>query len=190
MRRAAASAALAALALAGSAAGHGPGPIGTGYIARVDYVKPVVLGLDARVVGGDQLRVTNLTRSPVEILDGGGRPFIRFRPNGVQRLTSGEWRRMTTGSSYAWHDDRVVGRGDPPPAATGQPETAPRFVRGWRVPGRADGRPFTIEGRLAWVPPPKSEDEGPSPFLLAGGALGLVALSAVAVYLLGRSRPS
>lgn len=181
---------LAALALPGGAAGHGPGPIGTGYIARVDYVQPIVLGLDARVVAGDQLRVTNLSRRPVEILGSGGRPFIRFLPDGVERLTSGEWRRMTSGTSYAWHDDRVIGHGDPPPAAAGQPETAPRFVRGWRVPGRADGRPFAIQGRLAWVPPPESADDSPSPLLLAGGALVLVAISAVAVYLLGRSRPS
>jgi hypothetical protein len=181
---------LAALALAGGAAGHGPGPIGTGYIARVDYVEPGVLGLDARIVGGDQLRIANLTRKPVEILDREGRPFIRFRPEGVHRFSSGEWRRMTTGTSYAWHDDRVVGHGDPPPAAAGQPKTAPRFVRSWRVPGRANGRAFTIEGRLAWIPPPESADEGPSPFLLAGGAFALVALSVVAAYLLGRSRPS
>lgn len=180
---------LAALALADGAAAHDPGPIGTGYIARVDYLEPAVLGLDARVVGGDQLRVTNLTRKPVEILDAAGRPFIRFRAEGVERLAQGTWESVATGTSYAWHDDRVVGRGDPPPAAAGRPESEPRFVRNWRVPGRAEGRPFAIRGRLAWVPPPDSADEGPSRVLLAGGAFALVALSAVAAYLLGRSRP-
>lgn len=189
MGRLVACAVLVALALPGGMAAHGPGPIGTGYVAKVDYVRPSVLGLDARVVGADQLRVTNLTRKPVEILDRDGQPFIRFRPGGVQRLADGEWRSLAAGASYAWHDDRVVGMGDPPPAPGGQSETAPRLVRTWHVPGRVDGRPFTIEGRLAWIPPPESPDEGTSPFLLAGGALALVALSASAAYFLGRRRP-
>lgn len=49
---------------------------------------------------GDQLHVTNLTTKPVEIFDGAGKPFIR----------------IPTGANRTWHDPRVVGSGDPPPA--------------------------------------------------------------------------
>lgn len=147
----------------------------TGFVATVSAVRPNVVGLEARVVLGDQLSVRNLSGKPVEILDRGGKPFLQ----------------IPTGSSRAWHDPRVVGTGDPPPSAPGASEAAPRFVKNWSVPGRVAGRSFAIGGFLGWVPPEESADEGVPPFLLAGGALALVALSAVAAFLLGRSsRPS
>jgi hypothetical protein len=141
-------------------------------VATVASIRPNVVGLQARVVFGDQLQVTNLSRRQVEILDRAGKPFIR----------------IPTGANRAWHDPRVVGRGDPPPATPGAPEGAPRFVKNWSVPGRAAGQSFTIDGFLGWVPPEDSGGQGISAFLLAGGALGLVALSAVAAYVLGRGR--
>jgi hypothetical protein len=145
----------------------------TGFVATVASVRPNVVGLQARVVFGDQLQVTNLSRRQVEILDRAGKPFIR----------------IPSGSNRAWHDPRVVGRGDPPPPTPGAPEGAPRFVKNWTVPGRAAAQAFVIDGFLGWVPPEESGGEGTSTFLLAGGALALVALSAGAAYLLGRRRP-
>jgi hypothetical protein len=180
-------AAVVALVPAGAAFAHGPhGVNGTGYVASVNVVDPQVLGLEAKVILDDQLLVSNLTQKPLQILDRRGRPFIRFRPGGVERLQEGEWRRINTGAAYAWHDSRVVGSGTPPPAVPGTPETAPRFVRNWTVPGRIGDRAFTIEGALAWVEPPKKKDDGASAALLVGGALALAALSVAAVVLLGR----
>jgi hypothetical protein len=145
----------------------------TGFVATVSSVRPNTVGLQARIVFGDQLHVTNLSGKPVEILDRAGKRFIS----------------IPTGSNRAWHDPRVVGRGDPPPPTPGAPDSAPRFVKNWSVPGRTAGRAFAIDGFLGWVPPEESGGEGTSWFLLAGGALALVALSALAAYLLGRSRP-
>ena len=173
MRRIAATFALLALAAPLPAAAHEPGaPTISGYVATVSVVEPNVLGLEARVVLGDQLLVANRTRAPIEILDRSGRPFIR----------------IASGKSRAWHDNRIVGRGAPPPPARGQPETAPRFVKNWSVPGRARDRAFTIRGFLGYMPPEPTGDEGAPTVVLAGGALLLVAFSAVAAYLLGRGR--
>jgi hypothetical protein len=189
VRRLLVLAAVAALVPAGTALAHGPhGVNGTGYVASVNVVDPPILGLEAKVILDDQLLVSNLTQKPLQILDRRGRPFIRFRPTGVQRLQDGQWRRMNTGAAYAWHDSRVVGSGTPPPAAPGAIETAPRFVRNWTVPGRVGDRAFTIEGALAWVEPPKRSESVWTP-LLAGGALALAALSLGAMFLLGRRKP-
>jgi hypothetical protein len=182
-------AAVVAVVPAGSAFAHGPhGVDGTGYVASVNVVDPQILGLEAKVILDDQLLVSNLTQKPLEILDRRGRPFIRFRPTGVERLQDGRWRLMNTGAAYAWHDSRVVGSGMPPPAAPSATETAPRFVRNWTVRGRVGDRAFTIEGALAWVEPSK-QSEGVSTALLAGGALALAALSLGAMLLLGRRKP-
>jgi hypothetical protein len=183
-------AAVVALVPAGSAFAHGPhGVNGTGYVATVNVVDPHVLGLEAKVILDDQLLVSNLTQKPLQILDRRGRPFIRFRPTGVERLRDGQWRRMNTGAAYAWHDSRVVGSGTPPPAAPGVTKTAPRFVRNWTVRGRVGDRAFTIEGALAWVEPPKQSGKSVSTALLAGGAFALAAISVGAMFLLGRRKP-
>jgi hypothetical protein len=145
----------------------------TGFVATVAAVEPNVVGLQARIVLGDQLLITNLSRNRVEILDRTGKPFIG----------------IPAGGSRAWHDARVVGQGEPPPAAPGAPEAAPRFVKNWTVPGRTAGRAFAVRGFLGWVPPAESGDEGVPFVVLAGGALALVVLSAGAAYLLGRGRP-
>ncbi|HVD26570.1 MAG TPA: hypothetical protein VNB86_11315 [Gaiellaceae bacterium] len=189
MRRRIVLAAVVALVPAGAAFAHGPhGVNGTGYVASVKVVDPQVVGLEAKVILDDQLLVSNLTRKPLQILDRSGRPFIRFRPSGVERLLDGEWRHMNSGAAYAWHDSRVVGSGTPPPVDPGAAETAPRFVRNWTVPGRVGAKAFAIEGALAWVEPPRQQDEGVSTALLVGGALALAALSLGAMLLLGRRR--
>jgi hypothetical protein len=138
----------------------------------VSAIEPNVLGLRARGVLGDQILLSNLTRAPVVILDPTGRPFIR----------------VASGKSHTWHDTRVVASGDPPPPAARSGERDPRLVKNWRIPGRTGKRQFTIVGFLGWVPPEERENEGAPAWLLAGGALALIALSAVAAYFLGRGR--
>jgi hypothetical protein len=113
---------------------------------------------------GDQILLSNLSPTPLVILDSRGRPFIR----------------VGSGKTHTWHDARVVASGDPPRDAG--------VVKRWRIPGRAGVRRFEIVGFLGWVPPQESKDEGAPALLLAGGALALIALSAVAAFLLGRDR--
>ena len=171
MTRIVGAAVVAALVAPAAAGAHEPGVgTSTGFVATVSAVEPNVVGLQARVVLGDQLLVTNLTDKRVELLDRAGKPFIR----------------IPSGSSRAWHDRRIVGRGEPPPPVAGAPETASRFVKNWRIPGRVAGRAFAIEGFLGWVPPGEDEDGGAPPFVLAGGAAALLAFSLLAAYLLGR----
>ena len=175
MARIAGAALAAALALPAAACAHDPGTATpTGFVATVSKVLPRIAGLQARIVVGDQLLVANRTDARVVILDPAGKPFVR----------------IPTGASRAWHDGRIRGSGGPPEPAAGASETAPRFVRNWRVPGRVGRRAFAVEGFLEWVPPPDvDEGSGVSGFLLAGAAAALVALSAGAAYLLGRVRP-
>jgi hypothetical protein len=173
MTRGLAAVTLLALLVPAATFAHEPGSGRiTGFVATVSAVRPNVVGLQARIVLGDQLQVTNLSGKRVEILDRAGRPFIR----------------IPAGGSRAWHDPRVVARDGPPPAAPGAREDAPRFVKNWSVPGRATTQAFAIDGFLGWVPPEEAGDGDASWFWFAGGALALVALSGAAAYLLGRGR--
>jgi hypothetical protein len=163
-----------ALVVAGDADAHQPDTaIPTGYVATVSGIQPNVVGLGVTVVLGDQVLVRNLTRGPVMILDRRGRPFIR----------------VAAGRSRAWHDVRVVETGPPPPARPGADSAEPRFVKNWRIPGRAGTRPFAISGFLGWAPPDQSGSGGGTPLAVwVGGATFLLALSVGAVWLLGRGR--
>jgi hypothetical protein len=164
---------LLALAAPLPAAAHEPGaPTHTGYVVTVSAIEPNVLGLRARGVLGDQILLSNLSPDPVSILDREGQPFIR----------------VPSGKSHTWHDPRVVASGDAPPPDPGAGERDPRVVKHWRIPGRAGKQRFAIVGFLGWVPPEEIEGEGAPALLLAGGALALLALSAVATYFLGRRR--
>jgi hypothetical protein len=95
MRRGLGAVTLLTLLVPAAAVAHEPrsGRI-TGFVATVAAVRPNVVGVEARIVLGDQLHVSNLTGTPVEILDRAGDPFIR----------------IPAGASRAWHDPRVVGQ--------------------------------------------------------------------------------
>lgn len=145
----------------------------TGYVATVSAVEPNVVGVQVRVVLGDQLQLTNYTKAPVEILGPDGRPE----------------RTINAGRTLSWHDERIVETGDPPPPPrSGGAPTTPRFVKNWRVPGRTAEREFAINGFVGWIPPAPQPtgDEGPPLWAFALGGFGLVALSAGAVYVLSR----
>jgi hypothetical protein len=167
--------AVVAAVTAGTAAAHEPeSPTSGGYTATVSSVRPDVVGLQVRVVGHDQLVVLNLTRRPVVILDRGGRPARTIAP----------------GDSDTWHDERVLWNGEPPPPLPGASRDAPRFVKNWRVPGRAGGTPFAIEGFLGYLPPRQGSSSGGAGgrWVLVGGAVALVVLSAGVMYALDRRR--
>jgi hypothetical protein len=178
-RRAVAAAATAAVfALAGSALAHPPTATQSGYVSHVNAVLPNVLGLSANVVGGDAwLRLSNYSGREIVILGSQGEPYLRFHESEVfQNVRSPTayvnryrglharvpatasasappaWQKVADGASYRWRDHRIYWvREEPPPGVTAHPDVVQR-VFGWRVPGRVDGRRFTISGILGYRP--------------------------------------
>jgi hypothetical protein len=183
-------ASFAALGGATAASAHGPYSPAHGYVSTISSVKPLVLGLHATIVG-DRLLVRNWSGKTVVILDTNGRPFLRLDGRGVFRRDGSGWRRLSAGSGFGWHDPRVRWVEDAPPAAVRREPDAAHFLRAWRVPGRADGKPFAIEGFLGYAPPPVAEEDGgPSWLLPATGGLAALVLVAGLALVLGRRRAS
>ena len=157
------------LAVAAPARAHGPASPQVGaFVATVSSIDPNVVGLEARVVLYDELVVANRTLGPVVIFD---------RDGGVLR-------RIASGKSFAWHDPRVVAN-----RAQRESGADPGRVKNWRIPGRAAGKPFAIEGFLGYIPPPaQAGDGGGSTMPKILGAVALLALAGVGIYLLERRR--
>jgi hypothetical protein len=217
---AAAACALGVLVAASAAAGEeGPeGPVEFGFLSNVSHVDPLVLGLDARVLGGDdRLRVANLSGKTVVILGYDGEPYLRFTSAGVFENRNSptayrnrdrwgvaavpaaarpravpRWRRVTRTRSYAWYDHRIqwMRRGVLPAVVRAAPRRRHK-VFDWAVPGRADGKPFAIRGILGYAPPPAQQDSGTdlrTP-LLVGVAIVVIVLLGAMVILLRRLAP-
>jgi hypothetical protein len=140
-----------ALLLAPPASAHGPFGPARGYVSSVTSVKPNVLGLEARVVG-DQLVVRNWSTKQVIIFASDGSQYLRLDRRGVFANAGFGWKRVSSGTSYGWHDARVrwVGR-KPPEVVAREPDEA-HFIRSWRVPGTAGGKRFVIRGLLGYAP--------------------------------------
>ena len=208
------SVALAALALPVAASAH-PGSALTGYVSTVSAVVPNVLGVNALVLGGDdRLRVSNYSGKRVVILGYEGEPYLRFTRSGVfenmrspaaylnrsrypRALATGaadaaappEWRRVRRGVSFEWHDHRIQWTGEQPPRAVEESRDKVHLIFNWRVPGRADGKRFTITGFLGYVPPPDARRTERGWVLpIAGVALGAAALAALAFRVGARRR--
>src|SRR5436309_3453643 len=94
------------LAAAPAAFGHGPFGPARGYVSSVTSIEPNVLGLQASVLG-DRLVVRNWSTRTVTILAPDGRPYLRFGRRGVFASSGLGWKRISDGTSYAWHDPRV-----------------------------------------------------------------------------------
>lgn len=182
----------------------------TGYVSTVSAVVPNVLGVDAIVLGGDdRLRISNYSGKTVVILGYEREPYLRFDVKGVWANTRSpaahlnrfrrpralepgvadaaappRWRLVARGVTYEWHDHRIHWTGHrPPPGVQEDPDRNQRIFN-WRVPGRADGRPFAITGFLGYALSgmPKTRDDGTSGWLLAvaigGGGLAAAGLGA------------
>jgi hypothetical protein len=184
------------LALAPVAAAHGPtGGGATGYISTVDGLKPPVLGVLVKVLGGDdRLRLANYSQKTVLVLGYEREPFLRFTSSGVYENTRSPaaylsrvrdpaqarvpttvdpaapplWRKVTKGQSYEWHDHRIHWTKTELPAAVHTAPDKVHLISRWKIPARSDGKPFSISGFLGYVPPPGgSGGGGTSPWLLA-----------------------
>ena len=172
------------------AAAHGrPGALATDFEARVAGFRPAAAGLEARVLDGDQrVRLQVKGARVVVVLGLIGEPFLRFSRSGVEAnlasptasstrvVASGDavasaqprWRRIRSGRTFAWHDNRLRPR--PTVAAA---STQPREVATWSIPLLVDGRRTELVGSEWYA-------RGPSlwPWLLAGTFL--VALAGAA----------
>lgn len=187
MKRAAIALFLAALALVGDASGHGRAGR-SGYVSTVSALVPPVLGVSVNVLGGDdRLRLSNYSGKTVVVLGYRGEPLFRFGKMGVFRNARSPvkaaplWRRVAPGASFDWHDRRIHWPASEAPRAVREEPDKAHLIFNWRVPARADGKPFAITGFLGYVPPRKDQHGGRSWVLpLTGGAGGL-ALAALVV---------
>ena len=143
----------------------------TGFVSTVSGIEPPQLGLLVQVLGGhERLSVRNLTRKTVVLFDEDGGEALRLAP----------------GDSGSVADPRI--------GSTGPPPDEGEFVRNWRIPGEADGKPFEIAGFLGYRAPPgaRNESDGGLPrwaiVLATGGAIVLAA--ALALPLLRREGES
>ena len=76
--------------------------------------------------------------------------------------------------TFEWHDHRIHWAAREVPRAVADDPGHTHLIRNWRVPGRAAGEPFVINGFLGYVPPRGTRDgkERNWPLLL-GAACGL-----------------
>ncbi len=154
-----------------TAEAHGPvAPVALDYLARVTS-RPV--GLDAKVVDGDQRMWLRVPASDtVVVLDYRGAAYLRFSPSGVEvnqnsamfylnqtpiavnppvglgPRTPPKWQRVTSGHEYGWHDGRLHA------LATLALRPGAAFVGIWRVPIVVNGRATAISGGLWHADPP------------------------------------
>lgn len=177
---------------------------GVGYISTVDGLRPPILGIIAQVLGGDdRLQLVNYSGKNVVVQGYDGEPFLRFTSNGVYEnanspadyltrvrdeatvsvpafassMAAPSWRKVTEGSTFAWHDRRIRWTGSGlPPVVEAAPNDRHLIFR-WRIPASADAKRFAISGYLGYAPVPGTKSSsGTSPWLLAG-VIGATALA-------------
>ncbi len=158
------------LAAPAAARAHGPvDPSGSTYLARITHVPA---GLQAKAIDGDLRLWMRVPPSlNVYVVDYRGSPYLHFERDGVfvnqnssmyflnqippvtpsTDLGAGtrpDWRRVTTGHTYVWHDGRLHA------GATQARLPGTRFAGDWSVPLRIDGTAAAIRGGLYYAPPP------------------------------------
>ncbi|MFI7541562.1 hypothetical protein [Actinoplanes sp. NPDC049599] len=184
MRRTALVVAVLAGALlvpAGPASAHGgEAPDATAYRSEVTALSPAEPGLSVRTVeAGARLELVNRTGRTVEVLGYQGEPYLEVRPDGTyenvnspatytNRTLDGDtpvpagasptaapqWRRVSTGTTVRWHDQRTRWLDAGLPAQARADPARSHRVRDWVVPLRDGVRPIEVRGTLTWEPPP------------------------------------
>lgn len=204
-------AAAAALALPAAASAHGEGGRATGFTSTVERVTPETPGLVLRVLDGDdRLSLRNESGREVIVLGYDGEPYLRFAGGAVyrnvrspavylnaDRYALGEvpasadpestpvWRRVTSGSSYEWHDHRIQWMSTIAPDEIRADPDSPRHVFDWEVPITVGGRPAAIAGSLDYVP----AADGPAAWVFVAASLPLAAALLAWALLRRRLRP-
>jgi hypothetical protein len=151
--------------LAGRASAHAglTAPAATSYLARISSAPA---GLEAKVVDGDQRLWLRISPGVVAVVLGlRGEPYLRFSshgveintrsvtyylnrarplvvPAGVTRTTPPRWKRIASGRSTSWHEDRLHA------LALAAHSSGNSFVGRWLVPVVLDGKRTAIAGGL------------------------------------------
>jgi hypothetical protein len=142
---------------------HTGGRIATDFEARVAGLRPRASGVRARVLGGDlKLELTVSGGREVVVLGLLGEPFLRFSGAGVAANAASPtswstgvvasadavksahgpvWHTVSSGHTFAWHENRLR----PRPAVPGG-GTTPRRVAQWSIPVLVDGRRARLTG--------------------------------------------
>jgi hypothetical protein len=162
-RRSALLAVALALVAPATASAHTGGRIATDFEARVVGLAPRAPGVRAQVLGGDlKLELSVSSDHELVVLGLEGEPFLRFSAAGVAanaasptawsdgvvgssdavKSASGPvWRRVSSGHTYAWHENRLR----PRPSVPGGSAT-PQRVAQWSIPLLVDGRRTSLAG--------------------------------------------
>ena len=171
----------ALLVPAGPALAHGgEAPDATAYRTQVTGISPAEPGLTVRVVeAGARLELVNDTGRTVEVLGYQGEPYLEVRadgtfenvnspasytnqtldgdtpvPAGASPTAAPQWRRVSTGTTVRWHDQRTRWlEAGLPPQAEADPSRSHQ-LRDWVVPLREGVRTLEVRGTLTWEPPP------------------------------------
>lgn len=137
----------------------------------VDEITPPLPGVtvEVRVGVADQLLVVNPSNDPVEVLDAGGRPFLRIGPDvveadtgnpswhtsnsplGLARVPAGtapRWRVVAKGDSWGWFDHRLHDRAFGLPAN----DAVNARLADWTVPLRHAGLEHLVRGHVEYRP--------------------------------------
>jgi hypothetical protein len=169
--------ALAGLIFPSGAGAHGGGV--PGYTSAVTSLQPAPAGVTVTVKDGDdRLRLVDTGDEQVVVLGYEGEPYLRFGPDGVFRNANSpatylngdrygvaqlpatadpkaapEWKRVSQGDSYEWHDHRIHWMSPVGPPQVRKAPNEPHHVFDWKVPAKANGRSFIIAGTLDYTPP-------------------------------------
>ena len=179
---------------AGPAMAHGRGSDASNYLSLIEQA-PDLDGVTVEVVNADEyLLLTNTSEVEVQIPGYLGEPYLRIGPEGVFENANSqatyvneerygdvavppdvdptaepEWRQVSTGSTYAWHDHRIHWMVEAEPAPVQAEPGSEHLINAWSVPVIAGDVESEITGELFWVP-------GGSPWVWLIPALLVVSL--------------
>jgi len=145
-------------------------PAATDYLARISSIPA---GLEARIVDGDQAVWMRVRPSLTVVVTGlRGEPYLRFSragvavntrsatwflnrvfpqpvPRSIGLSTAPDWKQLTAGHSWMWHDGRLHA------AVLAAHPSGNTYLGRWTVPVVVDGHGATIRGGL-WQSAPAS----------------------------------
>jgi hypothetical protein len=198
--------------LAAPAAAHNGGGAAQGYLSTVRTLRPLVPGMFALVMqGDDRLWLSNGSGKEVTVLGYAGEPYLRFDGKRVYRNASSpatylnedrfgtqpvpasakpsatpRWALVANDGTYEWHDHRIHWMGAQPPPVVRRAPRATHHVFDWTVPLRVQDRRVALLGSLDYTPPPGGAGDFPMLTALGIGLGSLAAVSAAGFVVLRR----
>jgi len=157
------------------------GPRASNYHSHIVSMTPEVPGITGRVLDlGNKFELTNRTPTEITVLGYEGEPYLRIGPNGVfenlhsqatyvNRTRLGgtvpvgvdtsptappEWKKLSDGHSYRWHDHRIHWMSTQPPPTVAAAPGEFQHLSTQRITFLYNGKPVVIAVALDWVPGP------------------------------------